>query len=84
MLPSRPIRSMSHVILKPLHVPLIRLKVQDAETADTPKGRIFKSLIGEETPERTSQSTMYCGESKQTNKQTTTTKKPRLLMVSTN
>ena len=83
MLPSRPIHSMSHVILEPLHVPLLWLKVQDAETADTPKGRIFKSLIGEETPERTSQSTMYYSESKQTNK-TKQNKKTRLLMVSTN
>ena len=54
---------MSHVILEPLHVPLTWLKVQDAEMAETPNGSILKSLIGEE-PERASQSTMNCGESK--------------------
>ena len=55
---------MSHVIIELLHVPLTWLKVQDAEMAETPNGRILKSLIGEETPERASQSTMNCGESK--------------------
>ena len=62
---------MSHVILKPLHVPLIWLKVQDAEMAETPHVRIFESLIGEQTPERASQSTMNCGESKKKKKKNT-------------
>lgn len=55
---------MSHVILEPLHVPLTWLRVKDAEMAETPNGRILKSLIGGETTERASPSTMNCGESK--------------------
>ena len=55
---------MSHVILEPLHVLLTWLKVQDAEMAETPNGRILKSLIGGKTPERASQPTMNWGESK--------------------
>ena len=55
---------MSHVILEPLHVPLTWLKFQDAEMAEIPNGKILKSLIGGKTPERASQLTVNCGESK--------------------
>lgn len=58
---------MSHVIFEPLHIPLTWLGVKDAEVAETPNGRILKSLIGGETPERASQSTMNCAESKKKN-----------------